>query len=1393
MQACRYDKIAKFNITKGFSMRYCLICIACLLASVLSCAETFRSSDARATVISLQSEWFFKTDDASRDGVGLGQGWFKPAWDDSAWKSIRVGQTWEEQGHAYDGVAWYRQRVVVPADWKGQELVLSLGRPDDCGTVWWNGEQVFTCDKFGPNVRVRLDPTKVHFGQENVIAVMVADWYMNGGLNSGEFSLRRMVPFSMATNPSEAPPEPLQLGLTRDLRDDILSDPRWESGWRDGGTSDTRPRMSAARGSYQGQDAVAMEVWYPNASGEFVDCTLATSENGDIWDQRGDQYLSFMVQSDDTEGEFMVRLNHGKVRWSSSGTSSSFARIDLVPGAWQQVILPFSAFQHGNDGNFTNLISTVGIDTISLGYYNHELQRPGTIRFADFKTGRFVVAPAGRPISLDGLWHFRRDDVKADGTLLNRNDEGEKQGVGVALGYHKPDFDDGAWDFATTGKAWEDQGYDWDGAAWYRTRVVVPAGWRDRPVMLDLGKPDDRGEVWVNGVQVAVVEKYGPSFRQIAIPPEVLRFGAVNVIAVRVVDWYMKGGLMEGPFAIGPATEQLVIRELGRPETEAEPAAFEMGAHPGKALELVLRFAGGVSPRDDLVVDYRLKECFHRTIVSGQVPLRRTATGELEAIVPITGLAARRLYYGEIFNVRGILRSKATGPVSAFAWSNQVLRYRERDQFALPSLPETWDDTPYGRLKLIDKIDCSVDPVQDEHPYKEGGIRDSWVGRRAYATWKDGISIKEYQGRRYREANNNEHFLYRIGRGEMKPHQAYVLRILYPDNAKRYMPIEIKAGRNYNGTGFRTGAGPDDPLVNYPQTGEWQWMDNFVINDDVTYGSEGARKASSKHGFWVAFHDTGRCYAPGYDVGPAAAEIRLYEIPDPAAVYPKIRLPQGQPQRLLMTDWEREPEIRPLDMAHYARLMGFNAVAPVFEKWGAAAFFPTKGGWNIPAPEAWNSATDGEGENSALYEQFLQATAAVGLPIIPRIEYGGSPTLPKEARVIGPDGNPDRCGRFFDYGANILHPATWTEMEMLLDDLVGVWIGKYPQIGGVLWRMRSDRIKVSYGTADIAIFCRETGTPAPTGDGKAQAKWASGKMGVVYNEWWRGKHCEFLLRIRDKLRSIRPDLQLYYYNWDPDGWNMGESENTSVDWSDYYNIDRARLWYERKSTAHRALKDADYVRMLTSFAQPHWILRPELYAKIDGIHLFAPVHWRYLADNAPYLEYFRTGAGLAMCNMFNYEEKGRTNVQHDDYETSEMVSGGRDFAMAEEVLASFHADPQVFTSTTYTFGRAFADVHRRFAQAFRALPAVPGTVLAGACVNPEVRVRSYPGQGCTYIGVVHKGVAATHVNLRLPIAAAKQVTDLVSGQPVPFTIEGGVLVIADFRVAAMELNSLRVE
>ncbi len=64
-----------------------------------------------------------------------------------AGKSIDAGLDWEMQGYdAYDGFAWYRQKVFIPSSMKKQKLsemgglVLYLGRIDDVDVTYLNGQ-----------------------------------------------------------------------------------------------------------------------------------------------------------------------------------------------------------------------------------------------------------------------------------------------------------------------------------------------------------------------------------------------------------------------------------------------------------------------------------------------------------------------------------------------------------------------------------------------------------------------------------------------------------------------------------------------------------------------------------------------------------------------------------------------------------------------------------------------------------------------------------------------------------------------------------------------------------------------------------------------------------------------------------------------------------------------------------------------------------------------------------------------------------------------------------------------------------------------------------------------------------------------------------------------------
>jgi hypothetical protein len=455
----------------------------------------------------------------------------------------------------------------------------------------------------------------------------------------------------------------------------------------------------------------------------------------------------------------------------------------------------------------------------------------------------------------------------------------------------------------------------------------------------------------------------------------------------------------------------------------------------------------------------------------------------------------------------------------------------------------------------------------------------------------------------------------------------------------------------------------------------------------------------------------------------------------------------------------------PADVANYVKLMGTNVVSPVIQKWAAHAFWDSKK--TSFAPPGWYKAAPEGMRDQDIYQRWLDTTKKLNVQLVPRIEYGGSPTLPAEAHVIGPNGKQDKCGRYCQWGANILHPATWEELKTVIDEIIGEPIKTNPQITGLLWRQRQDRIKCSYGPDDVALFCKETGNTMPKGNEAKIARWASEEMAQPYSQWWQGKRAEFLRRVRDLLKSYRKDLVLYYYNWDEDGWRPGlhrNKINTPQDWSDYIDVARAKFYWQRVADKRRALPDQFYVDYLQKERQPHTQIFPNLFANDKDIVIFTPVHWRYLADNEPYINYFKTGDGLAVCDMFPYEEKGRWNLQGDHYESSELTPGGHDFGMAEEAMAFFHGDPNVITSTTYTYGRGWVDVYRRFAQAFLALPDQRGTLVADATGDQDVRVRSYGTSQGTYLSVASRAMKPRHLTVHVPSDKPMQVSDLVTGQ-----------------------------
>lgn len=140
-------------------------------------------------------------------------------------------------------------------------------------------------------------------------------------------------------------------------------------------------------------------------------------------------------------------------------------------------------------------------------------------------------------IDLSGAWQFSIGDVEA---------------------WRKPDLDDTDWESIDVPSTWEDQGFHgYNGYAWYRKSFRIDGSQLSGALMLMLGYIDDADEVYLNGQLVGFSGVFPPQFhtaydkeRAYPVPHDLLYTDRENVIAVRVYDAYMAGGISQGRIGI---------------------------------------------------------------------------------------------------------------------------------------------------------------------------------------------------------------------------------------------------------------------------------------------------------------------------------------------------------------------------------------------------------------------------------------------------------------------------------------------------------------------------------------------------------------------------------------------------------------------------------------------------------------------------------------------------------------------------------------------------------------------------------------------------------------------------------------------------------------------------
>ena len=113
--------------------------------------------------------------------------------DDRKWISLDVPGNWENSNVAslrnFDGIAWYRREVDVPADWAGKDLTIRLGAIDDADTSYWNGAPIGGATGWNTQRVYKIPGAQVLAGR-NIVAVRVMDQNGLGGIAGSPQSLR---------------------------------------------------------------------------------------------------------------------------------------------------------------------------------------------------------------------------------------------------------------------------------------------------------------------------------------------------------------------------------------------------------------------------------------------------------------------------------------------------------------------------------------------------------------------------------------------------------------------------------------------------------------------------------------------------------------------------------------------------------------------------------------------------------------------------------------------------------------------------------------------------------------------------------------------------------------------------------------------------------------------------------------------------------------------------------------------------------------------------------------------------------------------------------------------------------------------------------------------------
>jgi aryl-phospho-beta-D-glucosidase BglC (GH1 family) len=152
--------------------------------------------------------WDFRTDP---DNVGEKAGWQTEKASADGWRKIFTPMPWERQGYQednlkspgdapykpgdarcfdkpYNGFAWYRKKVFVPAEWQGKKVMIQIGDATNWARVFVNAKPLGEGRK-APVPATEVPAEALQFGKENLIAIQVYNHDNFGGICSGRMGI----------------------------------------------------------------------------------------------------------------------------------------------------------------------------------------------------------------------------------------------------------------------------------------------------------------------------------------------------------------------------------------------------------------------------------------------------------------------------------------------------------------------------------------------------------------------------------------------------------------------------------------------------------------------------------------------------------------------------------------------------------------------------------------------------------------------------------------------------------------------------------------------------------------------------------------------------------------------------------------------------------------------------------------------------------------------------------------------------------------------------------------------------------------------------------------------------------------------------------------------------